>query len=300
MKHLKWATVVLLLVNATQLYSRDLAGVANFFSYWTSTKVIVFAAFALVGTILLVIRRVRTPLRLLFMALAFFTFGVLSVLPLGEFAAHLGLHPSPMCIIEKPFLFLRNGRAVPLFFVSLFAFVGLMTIVSNKSFCGWACPLGALQELIYAVPVLKKLKRRLPFKISNSIRFFVFAAFVTLVFTLSFSLYEYLNAFHILHWRWQTQLILPILIVAVGGVLIYRPFCYLICPLGLFTWVLEQLSLTRVRLNRAACTNCKICVKKSPCPTVPSILAENRIRPDCHACGKCIEVCPERALDFKI
>jgi len=40
-------------------------------------------------------------------------------------------------------------------------------------------------------------------------------------------------------------------------------------------------------------------VKKSPCPTVPSILEGKKSRPDCHACGACIEACPENALKFK-
>jgi polyferredoxin len=272
----------------------------EFFSYWNIPKIWITAAFVLVGTILLFTRRVKTPLRLVMMALAFFAFGVLSLLPLGDFAKGMGLHPSPMCIIEKPFLFLNNGQAVPLFFISLFTFVALLTIVSNKSFCGWACPLGALQELVHAVPLLKKIKVTLPFRVTNSIRFAVFSAFVVLVFALSFSLYEYVNAFHILHWVWKAQLILPIIIVFIGGLVIYRPFCYLICPVGLYTWVFEQVSAVRVSVNSDACTDCQLCVKKSPCPTVPSILAKNKVRPDCHACGKCIEVCPEKALDFKL
>jgi ferredoxin-type protein NapH len=67
----------------------------------------------------------------------------------------------------------------------------------------------------------------------------------------------------------------------------------------LLTWLAEHISILRVRLDKEACTNCMICVKKSPCPTVPSILEGKKSRPDCHACGACIEACPENALKFK-
>jgi polyferredoxin len=49
-------------------------------------------------------------------------------------------------------------------------FVGL-AIIGNKLVCGWACPFGALQELIFSLPILKRLKRKkVPFLVSNVIR----------------------------------------------------------------------------------------------------------------------------------
>ncbi|MBN1482081.1 4Fe-4S binding protein [candidate division KSB1 bacterium] len=272
----------------------------TFFAAWHLPKIWLAAGLALFGTGLLMTRKLNPLLRVLLMGAAFFAFGLVSLLPLGDFARGMGLHPSPLCVIEKPFLFINAGRSVPIIFFSIFAFVGILTIISNKSFCGWTCPIGALQELFYKIPLPKKLKTKIPFKISNSIRFIIFVIFIVLVFTISFSLYQYVNAFHVLHWTWSWELIIPIAIAFVGGLFIYRPFCYLICPLGLVTWVLEHVSILKVKLNKEACTDCKLCVKKSPCPAVPSILAMKKSRPDCHACGVCIEVCPEDALKFKV
>ena len=49
-------------------------------------------------------------------------------------------------------------------------FIGL-AIVGNKLVCGWACPFGALQELLYSLPILKRIKRRkMPFLVSNVVR----------------------------------------------------------------------------------------------------------------------------------
>ncbi|MBN1561162.1 4Fe-4S binding protein [candidate division KSB1 bacterium] len=294
--------IVIVVVLAVMAIAWAVVGenVESFFAPWQLPKVWVAAGLALVGTLLLVTLKLNQALRFSLMMLAFISFGVLSVLPLGNFSRGMGLHPSPMCVIEKPFLFLNAGRAVPTLFLSLFAFIGLLTIISNKSFCGWTCPIGALQELFYKIPLPKPLKKKIPFFISNSIRFVVFITFIVLVFTITFSLYQYVNPFHILHWQWSWELIIPIVIALIGGIFIYRPFCYFVCPLGLFTWFLEHLSILRVKVDKEACTDCKVCVKKSPCPAVPSILAMKKSRPDCHACGVCIEVCPEEALRFKV
>lgn len=270
----------------------------GFFDFWQLPKIYVAAGLALLGTLLLMLTRVRQSIRLIIMAVAFFAFGIVSLLPLGNFAKGMGLHPSPMCIIEKPFLFLNAGKPVPLIFISLFVFVGLLTLISNKSFCGWTCPIGAIQELIYRIPFFRK-KYKLPFKITNTIRTLFFVLFVVLVFSANFTLYGWSNAFHILHWQFDVSLIPPIIISIIGAIFIYRPFCYLICPLGLFTWFLEHISIIRVKLNQSACTDCKICVKQSPCPAVPAILEMKKSRPDCHACGVCIDVCPEDALKFR-
>jgi polyferredoxin len=272
----------------------------GFFTFWKLSKIWVAAGLAIVGTILLMLNKVSIPVRLLVMGIAFFAFGVLSELPLGSFAVGMGLHPSPMCVTEKPFLFLNAGRGIPIIFISIFTFVALLTILSNKSFCAWTCPIGALQELIYRIPGLNKFKTIITFKITNTIRTALFIVFVVLVFAANFTIYEWTNAFHILHWKFEATLIIPIIISIIGAFFIYRPFCYLVCPLGLFTWVLEQFSIGRVKFNKEACTDCKICLKKSPCPTVQSILDQKKIRPDCHACGRCIEVCPEDALKYKV
>jgi TPP-dependent indolepyruvate ferredoxin oxidoreductase alpha subunit len=55
-----------------------------------------------------------------------------------------------------------------------------------------------------------------------------------------------------------------------------------------------------IRFHKDNCNRCNICVKKSPCLAVESILAEKRIRLDCYAFGKRIEVCPTGALKFRI
>ncbi len=300
-RDLLWTSLFVILISS--LLSAEVVQKANFGDYiafWNAPKIWVAAALALIGTALLMLKKLNARLRLAMMVVAFFAFGVVGVLPLGDFAAGMGLHPSPMCVIEKPFLFVKAGRAIPVVCVSIFVFIARLTLLSNKSFCGWTCPIGAVQEIVYKIPVPKKLRKTLPFKVSNIVRLLAFLLFVVLTFAAGISLYQYINAFHILHWQLSATLIAPIIVAIIGALFVYRPFCYLFCPIGLFTWLLEQASIARIKLDKEACTMCNICVKKSPCPTVPSILEMKRFRPDCHDCGVCIEACPEDALKFRV
>ena len=271
----------------------------TFFSIWTLPRVWVGAFLGFIGLVLLTMRKLTAWVRFAAMIIVFLAFSIVPFLPLGSFAAGMGLHPSPLCTIEKPLMFIEMGRTIPIIFFSILAFILLMTVLANKLFCGWNCPIGALQEILHKVPLPQGWKGVLPFRITNSIRIGVFVLFVLLLFVFGFSLYGYINPFEFLHWKMEWAIIPAFVVTFLGALFFYRPFCYLVCPIGLLTWLAEHISVMRVRFEKNACTNCMLCVKKSPCPTVPSILEQKRSRPDCHACGACIEACPENALKFK-
>jgi len=271
----------------------------GFFDVWMLPRVWVGAILCVIGLLLLMKSRVRHSLRLASLVVIFFVFGVVLILPLGEFARGMSIHPSPVCIVTKPFLFITAGRHVPVIFLSILAFVAIFTIVGNKLFCGWVCPIGAVQEIVHRIPLRKKLKVKLPFRVSNSIRFLLYVVFLVVIFTAGVSIYDYFNPFEFLFWGFQPLMIVVFFVTLIAAVFIFRAFCYLVCPLGLATWVLEHLSVIKVRVDKQKCTNCNLCIEMSPCPAVPSILEERKLRPDCHACGRCIEVCPEKALAFR-
>ncbi|UCH84178.1 MAG: 4Fe-4S binding protein, partial [Candidatus Latescibacterota bacterium] len=67
----------------------------------------------------------------------------------------------------------------------------------------------------------------------------------------------------------------------------------------LFTWVLEHVSFVKMRVEKAECNDCDVCTKMTNCPAVGSILEGKKSRPDCHACGECMHVCPKNALTFR-
>ena len=255
--------------------------------------------FCVIGLVLLLSSKATRSVRLAILPVIFFVFGVLAILPLGSFARGMGLHPSPVCAITRPFQFIYNDRSVPVMFFTILSVIGVLSIAGNKLFCGWVCPLGAIQEIVRRVPLPKRFKIILPFRVTNTIRVLVFAVFVVVVFISGTSIYDYFNPFESFHWSFELVAGIALVVTLLISLAVFRPFCYLVCPIGLATWVLEHVSIVRIRLDEDACTHCDICVKDGICPAIAPILEGKKSRPDCHACGDCIEICPKGALKFR-
>jgi polyferredoxin len=272
----------------------------GFFDVLLRPRVWVGALFCVAGLLLLMKAKVTRQLRVAMLGLAFFAFAVLAALPLGEFAKGMGLHPSPVCTITKPFLFVNAGRSVPIVFPAILFSIAVFSIAGNKLFCGWVCPIGALQELAYEVPLPRKRKFKLPFKVTNWIRVALFVIFVPLVFIIGKETYAYINPFEALHWGFELAGFTVLLVVIIAALFTFRPFCYVVCPMGLFTWLCEHVSLVRIKVDPDKCIECYNCVDETPCPAMDAIVAGKRSRPDCHACGKCLSTCDEGAIHFQI
>lgn len=263
-------------------------------------KVWVGALFCLAGAILLARARARRAVRVAFLPVIFFAFGVLAVLPLGSFARGMGLHPSPVCTIAKPFGFIEAGRSVPIVFPAILFSIAVFSIAGNKLFCGWVCPVGAIQELVHEIPLPKRFKIKLPFKVTNWIRLILFVVLTALVFVVGKTLYDYINPFHALHWDFGLYQMMVLVVVLIFALFIFRPYCYVACPIGLFTWLLERISVLKVRVDPDKCTMCYECVDVAPCPAMQDIVDGKSWRPDCHACGRCLNSCSEDAIKFTV
>jgi polyferredoxin len=277
----------------------------SFTQYLLYPRVWLSVLFGITGGLLLMSVKITSRPRALLLAVVFVVFAILPVFDEITFFAGLSPHPSPMCALTKPVIFSLQMKQFifPAVFAGVLAFIAFLSIIGNKLFCGWACPIGALQELFHLIPLpLKKIKP--PFAALNIFRAVLLIAFVPVLLFWGTSLYGYFNPFELLHWPlgtdfWTIYAWAVVAIMISASLFIYRPFCYSICPIGILTWLLEQISLIKIRFNKDKCNRCNICVKKSPCLAMESILAEERIRPDCYACGKCIEVCPTGALKFR-
>ncbi|MCY2993756.1 MAG: 4Fe-4S binding protein [Planctomycetota bacterium] len=84
---------------------------------------------------------------------------------LHRLKAMVGLQPSVLAVVVALVFFL------------------FLAIVGNKLVCGWACPFGALQELVYSLPILRRLKRKkVPFLLSNVVRAGLFVLMLLMLF----------------------------------------------------------------------------------------------------------------------
>jgi len=204
------------------------------------------------------------------------------------FKSMVGLYPS---VWDKLVMFL--------FFIAL-------AIVGNKLVCGWACPFGAMQELLYSLPILKRSKRRkVPFLVSNLVRGSLFLLMLLLLFGIvgdrkGFVIYHFMNPFNLFNLDFEA---LPILITTVVALVlalaIYRPFCQFVCPFGLISWLAERFSLVRVRINRDLCTDCGACVRACPLDAAKSKVKGGLFGADCYSCARCLNVCPDDAIAYR-
>ena len=235
------------------------------------------------------------------------------VATLALFGLLLGAAPNPMEAVVKFHKLLKAVPGNPVIFVVLnLAIFALLSVIGAKMLCSWGCQLGALQESLYNIPVLKKLKRKfkLPFATTIAVRITVYLLFLVLFFKLlninqggpGSILYHHLNMFKIYEFydlALFTLLLIPFVLVA--SLVVFRPFCQLVCPFGLYSWLLESVAIYRVRkVNPDGCDGCRKCEEVCPTDAMKAINngARKRFLPDCWSCGSCIDACPQEALRF--
>ena len=180
------------------------------------------------------------------------------------------------------------------------------TLIFGRIFCGYACPLGAAQELISNISFKNKIKKNkyaisLPEKYTNVIRVAFFISMIATTLIWGFALFSIINpfeAFSIVQNIFNPiALVLPILIligILITSIFIYRPWCTILCPFGTVAWLTSRLSLFKLKRNDN-CTKCQACEKI--CPTSEAYEQSNKSR--CYLCNRCTEICPSDAIEFK-
>ena len=217
----------------------------------------------------------------------------------------LGKSPNPMegtVKLFKSFIGLYPSVAEK---VVLFLFFAALAVIGNKLICGWACPFGALQELAFSLPILRKLKRhKIPFAAANTVRCALFIVVLLLLFGIiggqkGLVLYHFVNPFNLFNLDFESASIgITVFVTLALSLGTYRPFCQFICPFGLLSWLLERISLFRVRIDRERCTNCGACIRACPLQASSGRLAGKLLPADCFSCARCLRVCPEDAIAY--
>ena len=193
-------------------------------------------------------------------------------------------------------------------------FVGALM---GRFVCGWLCPFGLIQDLLYKIPFPRKLRT---FKGDRLLRKLKYVVLLFVVFLLPMFLVDVLGqgapyfcklicpvgtleggiplvllnkSMHgALGWLYAWKNVLLLFTVFLS-ILIYRPFCKYICPLGAVYSVFNPISVFRYRIDREKCVGCDACAKVCKMQVNP---AENPNHPECIRCGQCKKACPKQCI----
>ena len=205
--------------------------------------------------------------------------------------------------------------------ISLYV-AGLLVVfgsVLGRFVCGFLCPFGLIQDVLFKIPFVKKLRRLPGEKGLRWLRFVFLGVFVILLpmFVIDITglgeswfckwicpvgtleggiplvlLNNAMRGAAGFIFRWK----LAILIVTIlSSIIIYRPFCRYVCPLGAVYGIFNKISFCRLKIDTEKCTKCgacqKICKLDIPVYEKPNSM-------DCIRCGECKAGCPHGAISL--
>lgn len=186
----------------------------------------------------------------------------------------------------------------------------LFGILLGRVICGFLCPFGLIQELLYKIPTKKVKKGKWSEKLSL-LKYVILVVFVVIIpLTMSapgFCKYicpagtleagvplvssnQRLKSLTGFLFNWKIGVMITILVMAV---FVFRGFCRFLCPLGAFYGLFNKISVFGFVIDKDKCTGCNAC-------TITCKLDVKKVGDmECVQCGECISHCKENAIKFK-
>ncbi|MCD6552738.1 MAG: 4Fe-4S binding protein [Anaerolineae bacterium] len=190
-------------------------------------------------------------------------------------------------------------REIPFYVLGV---LGLFGALWGRAACGWLCPFGLLQELMYKVPLPK-------WHLSARLGWLRYAFLVALVFAIPYFTLEpwfcklcpqgtleagipqillHPELRPLIGWLFALKIVI-LLAFLVWMAVTSRPFCRWVCPLGAIWSPFNPLSAVRIEVDSETCIACDRC--QQVCP-VNIRIHENADAAECVRCLECVRVCP--------
>lgn len=231
----------------------------------------------------------------------------------------LNCYSCPAASASCPLGALQNALAssnarLPVYVLGILLLFG---ILFGRWICGFLCPFGLIQDLLYKLKT-PKLKKSSVTRTLSWLKYVILVVFVIILPLIyagqSFPLpgfCKYIcpsgtllgaggllsneansNMFPMLGplFTWKFCLLILILVACI---FIYRSFCRFLCPLGAIYGLFNRISILGIKLEKPKCTDCGICI--GACDMDIRRVGDH----ECISCGKCITACPTGAISYK-
>lgn len=199
----------------------------------------------------------------------------------------------------------------------LFGFFLVIGTVLGRFVCGFLCPFGLIQELLHKIPFPKKIKTFRGDRLLRWVKYFILVIFVIL---LPMLIVDVVGNGSPWFCKWIcpagtlegglplmitnpilretlgflfTWKVIILLLTILASILIYRPFCKYICPLGAIYALFNKISIYRYNIDESKCTGCKQCEHACPMNIKPQVETNHL---ECIRCGACKDICASEAI----
>lgn len=230
---------------------------------------------------------------------------------------------------NMPWRQLAGGRGIGLF-MGLTSFF-LLLIIFNKSWCGFICPLGTLQDWITKARVRAGIRysaySKKNFKRLKKIKYILLILLVILPLGMSNSLFGLPRLSHEFATPYcmicPGRTVLPVftgdvsqlaveagslpklVLTALGmavtglffiGAFVKRRFFCFFCPMSALQFLFSKAGLLRLTKDGSTCTHCGNCYRVCDVgirEIADDMDSKNIVKDDCMMCFKCVAACPE-------
>ncbi len=203
----------------------------------------------------------------------------------------------------------QSGKSAPAYILGILLMFGLLL---GRLICGFLCPFGLIQELLYKIRTPKLRKNRFT-RVLSYFKYVLLAIMIAvpLIYAGIPSFCKYVcpagtlegavsllaniqnsDFYGMLGYLFTWKFCLAVALV-VASIFIYRFFCRFICPLGAIYSLFNKISLLGVKLDKDKCIDCGLCVQG--CKMDVKHVGDH----ECIQCGECISVCPVQAITWK-
>lgn len=200
-------------------------------------------------------------------------------------------------------------------------FLFLFGTICGRGVCGFLCPFGLVQDLIYRIPFFRKRKNLPLHKILRFLRYaflllFVIIFPIALVDEFGFGLpwfckyvcpsgtllagiplvagNEMLRGAVGVLFSWKMSILIAVILLSLW---VWRPFCKYVCPLGVIYGAFNRVAIYKFHVDKSKCTECGAC--RRACKADIKVW-HNPNSSECVRCGECVNACNFDALSKNI